>query len=87
MQSEIREQDLVAELDDIHSFVQCIVDAVDKKNHSTLIITPLLYSRHIAVLYLVIEWMRREVKDEAAKTGQLKPHLRLEKWCSENGVW
>ena len=87
MNHEIREQDLVQELDDIQSFVDCIVKAVDRKDHANLIITPAVYARHIAVLYLVIEWMKREVKDEAARTGQLKPHLRLEKWCAENGVW
>jgi len=87
LSAEIREQDLIAELDDIQTFVECIIKSVDQKNHATLIITPVVYARHIAVLYLVIEWMQREVKDEAARTGQLKPYLRLQHWCAQNGVW
>lgn len=83
----INEAELIAELDDITTFVECIVNAVDNKTHSTLIITPLVYSRHVAVLYTVIDCMKRIVKDEAARTGQIKPHVALENWCNQNGVW
>lgn len=87
MNNPIREEDLLVEMDEIISFAECIVKAVDNKTHSTLIITPAVYAKHIAVLYFVIEAMRQVVKKEAAASKEFKCLIKLEEWMSQKGVW
>lgn len=79
----LQESNLRDEVADIAEFITLLHG---DGGFSKVIVTPNVYSRHMSVLYLVIECMRNEVFMEAKMTGEYKSWYRLDAWLKGLGL-
>ena len=79
------DSNLKDEMAKIADFIHDVVEGLDSKKNNILI-TPQIYSRHMAVMYLILECARAEVFLEAKATGHYESFNRLNAFLKDLGI-
>lgn len=81
----LSDSNLKEEMAKIADFINDMLLVIDGKENNVLI-TPQIYSRHMAAMYLVLECARAEVFLEAKATGHYESFNRLNAFLKDLGI-
>lgn len=73
-------------MEDLISYNEALMQAVDKGKHHDLMVPVTTYSRHLAVLYLCLECVKHEMFVEAKLTEQYAVYNRVAAWMASMGL-
>lgn len=83
---EMLDKDLKTEMEELITYNEALIQAVDEGKHHDIMIPVNTYSKHLAVLYLCIECLKHEVFVESKITGQHAAYNRMAAWMASMGL-